>query len=96
MQLELHDLLDIQTITSLIEDFQVQNNVVVGYKCDGCNHRSTSNKSDLLTSVSDVLIIHLKLFRHEHNRNLKIIPNLDIEENISCYGNLTLHAIVYH
>ena len=96
LQLEVHDLFDIQTITSLIEDFQVQNNVVMGYKCDGCNHRSTSNKSDLLTSVSNVLIIHLKLFRCEHNRNVKIIPNLNIEENISCYGNLTLHAIVYH
>ena len=97
LALQVEDTRNIQTVTDLLSKIQ-RPGIVEDYKCDLCNTKNTSNKADLITHTSNVLIIHLKIFKciDAYGTIKKIIPNLNIEEKIYLWGYWTLHAIIYH
>ena len=69
------------------------------YTCDDCKTLGSCTKVDQILEVSDILIIHLLLFKYDINAGAikKVIPNLKIDEEISEFrGDWTLHAIIYH
>ena len=47
--------------------------------------------------LSDALIIQLNIFKHTDGISKKSIPNLSIDEEISCYGNImVLSGVIYY
>ena len=80
LKLEVEDMRNIQTVSGLINKVQ-STDILKHYKCDSCDTRGTSTKADFITHTSDVLIIHLKIFKYitESQVIKKIIPNLTIE-----------------
>ena len=71
---------NIETITGLLE--KSQNLVLLGYHCDKCRNIGTSRKADLVTHISEVVILHLELFQYSNEFNVinKITSNLYIQE----------------
>ncbi|MCH2406271.1 MAG: ubiquitin carboxyl-terminal hydrolase, partial [Nitrosopumilus sp.] len=87
-----------QTITQLLNRLE-NSSLAEGYTCDNCQFKDTSNKVDLISETSDVLIFQLKLFKYirEYNTTTKVIPNLTVDEDLHLFGQYwTLHGIIYH
>ena len=68
------------------------------YRCvDGCQKLNTSTKAVYVTQLSDALIIQLNIFNYIDGISKKFIPNLSIDEEISCWSNrMVLSGIIYH
>ena len=95
LTLELNDSLD-QNISSLILQSQ-RSRAPLGYRCDNCGQEDTCDKVDLITGLSDILIINLKIFSYDHvtNRMTKKVPNLSINSELKdIWGQWTLHTVI--
>ena len=70
----------------MLQKFQNDNPVDEDYRCDNCQ-TNKSTKQDLITHISNILIIHLKMFRYTRKNGVnKIIQKLRIEEEISLFA----------
>ena len=58
---------------------------------------NTLTKAVYLTQLSDAFIIQLNIFRYIDGISKKFIPNLNIDEEISLWGNrMVLSVVIYH
>ena len=65
------------------------------FRCQTLHSIGTYYKIDI---IPDILIIQLKPFSYNNDGfSRKIVPNLNIDENLSLYGKtLNLSVIIYH
>mmetsp|Transcript_35204 Transcript_35204/g.25673 ORF Transcript_35204/g.25673 Transcript_35204/m.25673 type:complete len:119 (-) Transcript_35204:240-596(-) len=60
--------------------FKVENLKGTGYKCDGCKKKVNIEKSLSLYRLPNVLVIHLKRFKHEGYSGTKITTSVSFAE----------------
>ena len=96
--LHIEDSHNLQTISGILHDLMDPNGrPLQGYKCDGCKRLNTSTKAVCVTQLSDILIIQLNIFKFIDGLSKKVIPTLNIDEEISFWGNtMVLCGIIYH
>ena len=87
------------SIFEAIQTIQLPSNLE-NYRCDKCKCISRCYKSDYVQETGSLLVVNLKLFKHNRqNVYEKINPPLVIEEEMNfggCLGNWTLNSIIYH
>ena len=67
------------------------------FRCEVCQQVGSCKKVISLVDFSDFVILHLNTLKFRNGRCEKMIPNLQIDEEVlTPWAKLTLHAIVYH
>ena len=85
------------TIQQLLDKAVIGENISC-FTCSNCQTNGQALKFRIINSVSDFLILHLKLFTYDRAGNeYKITPNLQIEENLNYFNfSFQLYGIIYH
>ena len=96
--LNIEDSSNLQTISGILNELMDANGRhLQDYRCDRCNRKDSSTRAICVTQLSDALIIQLNIFKFIDGISKKVIPNLNIDEEISLWGNtMILSGIIYN
>ena len=87
------------TINNIVHELMNPHGVPLkDYRCDRptCQLVNSSTQAVSVTHISDMFIIQLGIFQFVDGISKKIIPRLNIDEEIHIWDTMTLHAIIYH
>ena len=96
--LHINDSTNIQSISGMLNELMdPRGKLLQDYRCDRCHRVNTTTKAVYPTQVFDILLIQLNAFRFIYGTVRKVTPNVNIDQEISLWGNLmTLTGIIYH
>ena len=96
--LHLEDSSNVQTISEMLHQLiDPRGQYLENHRCDGCQRLKTSTKAVYATQLSGALIIQLNIFEFIGSINKKVIPNLNIDEELVFWGNaIVLSGVIYH
>ena len=82
--------LEVREMKDIFQSFEkyISEEIIEGYKCDKCNKEVNLKKSTIISSLPNVLVIHLNRMKYNNNGELKKIINkfdFPLELNIKNY-----------